>query len=104
VDLLRLPQKEKVKMAREVSEKTTFKLSVKTMIAGVIFISTLIGFYYSLAAQIEDAKQLPKSDITRTELDLKLDLISTTVMGNSEKLEKMDAQMDKLEERVFELK
>jgi len=91
-------------MATEISQDSKVKLSIKTIIAAVVFISTLIGFYYSLASQIEEAKQLPKSDITRSELDLKLDLISNTVMGNSEKLEKMDAQMDKLEERVFELK
>ena len=91
-------------MTKEISQDSKVKLSVKTIIAAVVFISTLIGFYYSLASSIEEAKLLPKSDITRTELDLKLDLISTTVMGNSEKLEKMDAQMDKLEERVFELK
>ena len=91
-------------MATEISQDSKIKLSVKTIVALVVFISTLIGFYYSLASQIEEAKHLPKSDITRSELDLKLDLISNTVMGNSEKLEKMDAQMDKLETRVFELK
>ena len=91
-------------MATEISQDSKIKLSVKTIIALIVFISTLIGFYYSLASQIEEAKHLPKSDITRSELDLKLDLISNTVMGNSEKLEKMDAQMDKLETRVFELK
>tara|TARA_R100001143_G_C3313427_1_gene111268 strand:+ start:279 stop:554 length:276 start_codon:yes stop_codon:yes gene_type:complete len=91
-------------MATEISQDSKVKLSIKTIIASVVFISTLIGFYYSLASQIEEAKQLPKSDITRSELDLKLDLISNTVINNSEKLEKMDLQMDKLEERVFELK
>ena len=91
-------------MSKEVSENTTFKLSAKTLIGLAILISTFIGFYYSLAAQISEAKLLPEQDISRQELDLKLDLISNTVMGNSEKLEKMDAQMDKLEERVFELK
>jgi len=91
-------------MATEISQDSKIKLSIKTIIVLVVFISTLIGFYYSLASQIEEAKQLPKSDITRGELDLKLDLISNTVINNSEKLEKMDLQMDKLEERVFELK
>ena len=91
-------------MATEISQDSKIKLSIKTIITSVVFISTLIGFYFSLASQIEEAKQLPKSDITRSELDLKLDLISNTVINNSEKLEKMDLQMDKLEERVFELK
>jgi len=91
-------------MATEISQDSKVKLSIKTIIVLVVFISTLIGFYYSLASQIEEAKELPKSDITRSELDLKLDLISNTVMNNSTKLDKMDLQMDKLEERVFELK
>ena len=91
-------------MATEISQDSKVKLSIKTIIVLVVFISTLIGFYYSLASQIEEAKLLPKSDITRSELDLKLDLISNTVMNNSTKLDKMDLQMDKLEERVFELK
>ena len=91
-------------MAREVSENTMFKLSVKTLIALFVVISSFIGVYYSLASQIEEAKNLPKQDISRNEIDLKLNLISNTVMSNAEKLEKMDAQMDKLEERVFELK
>jgi hypothetical protein len=91
-------------MATEISQDSKVKLSIKTIIVLVVFISTLIGFYYSLASSIEEAKLLPKSDITRSELDLKLDLISNTVMNNSTKLDKMDLQMDKLEERVFELK
>ena len=91
-------------MATEISQDSKIKLSIKTIIVLVVFISTLIGFYYSLASQIEEAKEIPKSDITRSELDLKLDLISNTVMNNSTKLDKMDLQMDKLEERVFELK
>ena len=91
-------------MATEISQDSKVKLSIKTIIVLVVFISTLIGFYYSLASQIEEAKQLPKSDISRQELDLKLTNISLQVIQNGEKLEKMDAQMDKLEERVFELK
>jgi|TARA_R100001244_G_scaffold25266_1_gene25826 hypothetical protein len=88
----------------EISQDSKVKLSIKSIIALVVFISTLIGFYYSLASSIEEAKLLPKSDISRQELDLKLTNISLQVIQNGEKLEKMDTQMDKLEERVFELK
>ena len=91
-------------MTKEISQDSKIKLSVKTLIAILVFISTLIGFYYSLAAEIEVAKKLPKSDISRQELDLKLTNISLQVIENGKKLEKMDNQMDKLEERVFELK
>ena len=36
--------------------------------------------------------------------DLKLELISKTVMSNADKLNKMEETVDKIEERVYELK
>ena len=91
-------------MATEISQDSKVKLSVKTLIAILFFVSTLIGFYYSLASSIEEAKHLPKSEISRSELDLKLELISKTVMSNAEKLNKVETSMEKIEERVYELK
>jgi hypothetical protein len=35
---------------------------------------------------------------------LKLELISKTVMSNADKLEKVETSMEKIEERVYELK
>ena len=109
MDLLRLPQKEKVKMAREVSENSKFILSLKSIGALIALIVTFVGMYYSLSMEIEAAKELPVVDIpdpeiTRQELDLKLELISTTVMSNAEKLGKIETQVEKIEERVYELK
>ena len=40
--------------------KTKFKLDLKTIIAAVVGISTLIGFWYALQADIQEAKELPK--------------------------------------------
>jgi len=54
--------------------------------------------------EIAQAKELPASEITRSELDLKLELISKTVMSNADKLEKIETQVEKIEERVYELK
>jgi Mg2+ and Co2+ transporter CorA len=57
-----------------------------------------------LSNEIEEAKRLPQSEISRSELDLKLELISKTVMSNAEKLGKIENQVEKIEERVYELK
>ena len=54
--------------------------------------------------EIELAKRLPESEISRSELDLKLQLISKTVISNAEKLNKIETQVEKIEERVYELK
>ena len=106
---MHLPLKEKVNMATEVSENSKFVLSLKSLAAIIAIVASFIGMYYSLSMEIEAAKKLPvvtipDPEITRQELDLKLELISTTVMGNAEKLDKIETQVEKIEERVYELK
>ena len=46
-------------MAKELNEDTTFKMSVKTMIALGFGIATLIGGWYTLMAEIQEAKLEP---------------------------------------------
>ena len=96
-------------MATEVSENSKFTLSLKSIGILLTMVASFIGMYYSLSMEIQEAKELPKveipdPEITRQELDLKLELISTTVMGNAEKLDKIETQVEKIEERVYELK
>ena len=91
-------------MATEISEGSKFTLSLKSIIAIVVLVSSLVGQYWVLSNEIELAKRLPESEISRSELDLKLELISKTVMSNAEKLNKMESTVDKIEERVYELK
>ena len=91
-------------MATEISENTSFQLNLKTIIAIVVLVSSFVGQYYVLSNDIELAKRLPESEISRSELDLKLELISKTVIANADKLEKVEASIEKIEERVYELK
>ena len=92
-------------MATEVSENSKFTLSLKSIGILLTMVASFIGMYYSLSMEIQEAKELPKveipdPEITRQELDLKLELISTTVMSNAEKLGKIETQVEKREERV----
>ena len=62
-------------MATEVSENSKFILSLKSIIGIVVLASSLIGGYYSLSMEIQEAKELPlvvipDPEITRQELDL----------------------------------
>ena len=91
-------------MATEISENTKLQLNLKTIIAIIVLVSSFVGQYYVLSNEIELAKRLPESEISRSELDLKLELISKTVMSNADKLEKIENQVEKIEERVYELK
>ena len=61
-------------MSKELNEDTSFKISIKTLIAIAIALSTLIGMYFTLQADIEEAKELPvppPPDVTRMEFDMK---------------------------------
>ena len=87
-----------------VSENSKFTLSLKSIIAIVVITSSFVGQYAVLSNSIEEAKRLPESEISRSELDLKLELISKTVIANSTTIDKIETQIEKIEERVYELK
>ena len=60
-------------MAKELNEDTGFKISVKTLIAIGFGLSTLIGMWFTLQADIDEAKVLPivEPEVTRMEFDMK---------------------------------
>ena len=47
------------KKSTELSEDTKFNVSIKTMISVAVGIATVVGFYYVLKSDIEEAKTLP---------------------------------------------
>ena len=55
----------------KIGENTEFKLELKTIIGIVVLTSTLMGMYYTLQSDIQEAKELPPSEIKRMEYDLK---------------------------------
>jgi len=44
---------------KELSENTKFSLSIQTMISAAVGIATLVGFYYMMMGEIQEAKELP---------------------------------------------
>jgi len=51
------------KEKKELSEDTKFNISIKTMISIAVGIATVVGFYYVLKGDIEEAKSLPAPGI-----------------------------------------
>lgn len=56
-----------------INQSTEFKIDLKTVIGIIMFTSSLVGMYYTLQDDIEDAKKMPKAVIDRIEYDLKQD-------------------------------
>ena len=90
-------------MAKKISEETEVQLDLKTIgmiIGGAI---ALAATYFTLTAEIELAKELPKPDISRTEFDLKDELIRSTIIDIDEKVDKNAEKLDKIDEKLYEL-
>jgi len=88
----------------EVSEDTMLGVSIKTLIALGVGLSIAVGMYFNLQAEIQIAKELPEPAVSRTEFDLKDELVRSTIMSNAKNIEEMKAQLDKIENRIFELR
>ena len=89
---------------KEISEDTLLGVSIKTLIALGIGLSVAVGMYYDVKAEIDIAKQLPEPAVSRTEYDLKDQLIRETIMSNAKNIEDIKTQLDKIETRLYEIR
>ena len=105
-------------MAKELNEDTTFKMSVKTMLALGFGIATLIAGWYSLMAEIQQAKEepvqvdvnilkkeileeIPEAEITRMEFDMKDQMIRNTIMNTQSDVEEIKKSIEKIEDKLY---
>ena len=59
--------------------------------------------YFTLQKDIELAKELPKPTITRTEYDLKDQLIRETIINTQKKVEENSNKLDQIDEKLYEI-
>jgi hypothetical protein len=90
-------------MAKQVNEESTVTLDLKTIGVLAVGIATVVGMWYALQADIEDAKMLPEPVIDRTEYDLKDELIRQTIMDTQDDVEEVKKQLEKIDERLYDL-
>ena len=101
--------KEKV-MKKELSEDTKFTLSIRTMISAGVGIATLVGFYYMMIGEIQEAKELPKIDNIYEEeypgynWPSSMEQYKTQVGGLETAVSDLEEQVEKLEEEIVDLK
>ena len=88
---------------KELNEDSKFQISIKSLIAIAVGIFTLVGFYFALQADIEEAKELPKPEVSRTEYDLKDQLIRETILNTEKKVDENGKTLDKIENRLYEI-
>ena len=89
-------------MAKELNEDTGFTVSVKTLIGIGVAISTIIGMWFMLQADITEAKELPKADVTRMEFDMKDQMIRQTILTTQEDVKEIKKTLEKIEDKIYE--
>lgn len=94
---------------KQLNEDTSFKVSIKTLIAIAVAITTVVGMWFALQADIQEAKKLPiieipPPDVTRMEFDMKDQLIRQTIATTAEDVAEIKEDIKRLEEKIDKLK
>ena len=91
-------------MAKELNEDTGFTISIKTLIAIGFAISTIVGMWFALQADIAEAKELPRPDVTRMEFQMKDENIRNTIMETRDDVKKLEERMIRMEDKIDKLR
>jgi len=67
-------------VAKEISKDSKFTLSLETAATVVVTLGMIIGMWFTLQSDIEEAKELPAPEVSRTEYDLKDQMIRNTII------------------------
>jgi len=90
-------------MAKQLGEGTKVTLDLKTI--GIIGfgLATVIGMWFSLQADIQEAKELPEAEIQRIEFQMKDEAIRDAIMNTTKDVEEIKQQLNKIDQRLYEL-
>ena len=92
-------------MAKELSEDTAVQISLKTLGGIAVLISALVGMWFTLQADIAEAKLLPQPtdpEITRMEFDMKDKLIRQTIMSTQEDVKEIKDDLKAIKNKLYE--
>lgn len=87
-------------MSTKISENTNIQLDLKTVVAIIMVTASFVGMYYTLQADIEEAKKLPPVEVTRLEYELKEEWNEKMIMQLKDQVEMLEQTQDILKEEI----
>ena len=81
-------------MSTKISENTNIQLDLKTVVAIIMVTASFVGMYYTLQADIEEAKKLPPIEVTRLEYELKEEWNEKMIMQLKDQVEVLEKTQD----------
>jgi len=88
-------------MTTEIGKGTKIKITLETLVTVGATIVAVTTMYFSLQAEITEAKELPKPIITEKEYELKDELIRNTILQTQEDIKDMQGTLERIEDRVY---
>ena len=90
-------------MAKELNEDTSFKISIKTLGGIAVLIFTLVGMWFTLQADINEAKELPKPEVSKMEFQMKDKMVRDAVLNTEKNVQKLEERMIRMENKMDQL-
>ena len=94
-------------MAQKIDEGTQITLDLKTIGVIIFFVATVVGMWFTLQADIDEAKELPAPpdpEVTRMEFDMKDQMIRNTILNTQEDVSEIKSDIKRIEEKLDNLK
>ena len=88
---------------KEISEDSKFEVSLKTLGGISVLIFAFVGMWFTLQADIHEAKELPeppKPDVTKMEFDMKVQMIRATIMTTQEDVTEIKEDIKYLRDKI----
>mgnify|MGYP003131466421 CR=1 FL=1 len=88
---------------KELSEDSKFEISAKTLGGIAFLIATLVGMWFTLQADIDEAKLLPEPpapEVTKMEFDMKDQMVRQTIMTTQEDVTEIKEDIKYLRDKI----
>ena len=90
-------------MTKQLNEDTSFKISIKTLGGIAVLIFTLVGMWFTLQADIAEAKELPVPEVSKMEFQMKDKMVREAVLNTEKNVEKLEERMIRMEDKMDQL-
>ena len=90
-------------MGTKIGEDTNITVDLKTIGMIIGFTVTIASMYFVMQADIAEAKELPRPEISKLEYDLKDELIRATIMDTQDDVEEIKETIKKIDQRLYEM-
>ena len=89
----------------KISEKSQVTADLKSIGIVIAMVISVSSTYFTLKADIDaNKKALEKGNwVSATEYELKDELVRSTIMGNSKKLDAIENKLNTIDDRLYEL-